>query len=319
MEEGSLGEEEAARRLAWWPLKIRGFGRRWWRIHEISVDAFLAGPHDEGGRHLGHGRRPVRPVATTGRRRGRLEDLVDPEAGASELGEQRRERAGVAALAGVAGTERGRLERAAADAQRFGIAGVEQREHGVGERDHERALGAQHPVHLAEHAPEVLGAGERPHADGGVDGVGPEEGQLGERRLVQLDLDVGGVDGGAGGGRRCRRSGSTAIVRAPPRDTAMALRPAPQPRSSTRLPATSPRRRRSRSRGISGPYVTESSASAVPAGGDTVNGVQAMGTVSFLRPVPVGHGGPVVPAVPTVRSDDAPPSPPGRQSRGSGR
>lgn len=86
---------------------------------------------------------------------------------------------------------------------------VQQGEGGVRQGEHERELGAEHPVDLAEHAVEVRDVGQRGTVHHQVDGVGPYERQLGEVALVQLDLDllvVGGRPhrgrGVAGTGRR---------------------------------------------------------------------------------------------------------------------
>ena len=65
---------------------------------------------------------------------------------------------------------------------------VDHRERGVGQREHEVVLGSQHPVDLAEDTIEVVDRGEPEGGHDPVDGVGPHEGQLGERGVVELEL-----------------------------------------------------------------------------------------------------------------------------------
>ncbi len=69
----------------------------------------------------------------------------------------------------------------------------------MGHGQHEVALGVQDPVDLAEEPVEVVDAGQREHAQRAVERVGAHEGQLGQVALVQLDLDLGLVDGRPGG------------------------------------------------------------------------------------------------------------------------
>jgi hypothetical protein len=61
-------------------------------------------------------------------------------------------------------------------------------------------LWAQHPVDLAEHAVDVVHGDQPPHGQHRVDGVGPDEGELGEGSVVQLDLHLLALAGGAGVG-----------------------------------------------------------------------------------------------------------------------
>ena len=133
------------------------------------------------------------------------------------------------------------------------VVGVDQRERRVGERQHERVLGAQHAVDLAEHAVDVVDGREAPHRQHGVDGVGPDERQLGERGVVELDAAPPRARRPPGRRRSGRTDSSTPITLAPCRASAIALWPAPQPRSRTRLPSTCPSSRRVSSRGTSGP------------------------------------------------------------------
>ena len=78
------------------------------------------------------------------------------------------------------------------------IVGVDHREGGVRERQDERHLGPQHAVHLPEHPVDVLDGRQAHGREGAVDRVGPQEGQLGQRGVVQLDLHALAVGGGAG-------------------------------------------------------------------------------------------------------------------------
>ena len=59
-------------------------------------------------------------------------------------------------------------------------------------------LGPQHPVDLAEHPVDVVDRAEAPDGQHGVDGVGPDEGQLGERGVVELDPHLLALAGGPG-------------------------------------------------------------------------------------------------------------------------
>ena len=81
---------------------------------------------------------------------------------------------------------------------RVATVGVEHAVGRVGYGEHEVALRMQHAVHLAEDAVDVVDAGQREHAEGGVERVGPHERQLGQIALVQLDLDLGLVGGRPG-------------------------------------------------------------------------------------------------------------------------
>ena len=69
----------------------------------------------------------------------------------------------------------------------------------MGERADEGGAGAQHAVHLAQHAVEVVEPSELVDREGGIDGVGPYERQLGEVAVVELELDLVGVGQVAGG------------------------------------------------------------------------------------------------------------------------
>ena len=60
--------------------------------------------------------------------------------------------------------------------------------------------GLQHPVDLAEHPVDVLHRREAPHRHDRVDRVGPDERQLGERRVVELHLHALALARGAGVG-----------------------------------------------------------------------------------------------------------------------
>ena len=77
---------------------------------------------------------------------------------------------------------------------------VDHRERRVGHRQHERVLGLEHAVDLPEHPVDVVHRRQAPHRDDRVDRVGPDEGQLGERRVVQLDLHLLALARGAGVG-----------------------------------------------------------------------------------------------------------------------
>ncbi len=65
--------------------------------------------------------------------------------------------------------------------------GVEQQEGRVGERADQGGTGAQHAVDLAEDPVEVALAAEFVDGDGAVDGVGADEGQLGDVAVVELE------------------------------------------------------------------------------------------------------------------------------------
>ena len=54
--------------------------------------------------------------------------------------------------------------------------------------EHERRVRAQHALHLAEDARDVVDLGERVGAEHRVDGVGTQEREIGEVALAELDL-----------------------------------------------------------------------------------------------------------------------------------
>ena len=110
----------------------------------------------------------------------------------------------------------------------------------------ERGAEAQHPVHLAQDPVEVLDLGERVRAEHQVDGVGAQEGEV---AAVPLDPDFGLRE--LAGPRELRSRCVERERRMP--WSAIEAWPAPQPRSSTRLPFRSPSRRSSCSLGSSGP------------------------------------------------------------------
>jgi hypothetical protein len=101
---------------------------------------------------------------------------------------------------------------------------------GCGNENTNGTIGAQHPVDLAEHPVDVVHRGQPVGRHRGVDGVGPHEGQLGQRAVVGLDphalpfgpvaglgevgrLVVHGDDPGTGLGQRHRaRPGAAAEV-----------------------------------------------------------------------------------------------------------
>ena len=64
----------------------------------------------------------------------------------------------------------------------------------MGHRENQRGVLAQHPVHLAEHPVEVVDGVEGVGAEDQVDAVGPDERQIGQVTLVELDLHVLLVD-----------------------------------------------------------------------------------------------------------------------------
>jgi hypothetical protein len=71
---------------------------------------------------------------------------------------------------------------------------------GVGERDHERGLGAQHAVDLTEHPAEIVDVMERARRHHEIDRRTRGEPQIGEIALVELHLDLGGLGHGAAPG-----------------------------------------------------------------------------------------------------------------------
>ena len=98
--------------------------------------------------------------------------------------------------------------------------------------------GLQHAVDLAEHPVDVVHRHQPPHGQDRVDGVGADERQLGERRMVQLDPHVLPLARRRGRRRPVRRTRRRRSPWRPASARAMALWPAPQPRSRTRVPST---------------------------------------------------------------------------------
>ena len=135
----------------------------------------------------------------------------------------------------------------------LGVVRVDQRVGRVWQGEHERVLGAQHAVDLPEDAVDVVHGRQTPHRQHGVDRVGPDEGQLGERCVVQLDPDLLALAGRACLGHLVRR-----LVDA---DHLGALAGQGDRRCGrrrtrgrgSRLPSTLPRSRSVSSRGTSGP------------------------------------------------------------------
>ena len=119
----------------------------------------------------------------------RLEHRVDREPGPPERREQHAERDGAVGLVGGRGRRPGHRARVPPGAAQHRLAAgrVEHDERRVGEREHERSIGAQHAVDLAEHAVEVGDGRQAVGRQGGVDRVGADERQLGERAVVGLD------------------------------------------------------------------------------------------------------------------------------------
>ena len=127
--------------------------------------------------------------------------------------------------------------------------------HRVVVREHERGAGPQHAVHLAEQAVEVLDLvpTRRPRARGRSSRRAGTRGR--RRRSRATRRGPRSASASLRPSASCAVEASSAITCAPWRASAIAFSPAPQPRSSTRLPVTSPHRRRSASVGRSGPYV----------------------------------------------------------------
>ena len=69
----------------------------------------------------------------------------------------------------------------------------------MGERAGQCRPGAQHPVDLTQHTIEIGHPAELEGGQGDVDGVGADEGQLGEIALMQFDPDLMGLGEIAGG------------------------------------------------------------------------------------------------------------------------
>ena len=90
-------------------------------------------------------------------------------------------------LIGAVGGDRGRVPVGAVDPS-LGIRGVEHSERRVGERQHEGHLRPEDAMDLPEHPVDVLHRREAERREGPVDRVGPQEGQLGQRGVVELDL-----------------------------------------------------------------------------------------------------------------------------------
>ena len=188
-----------------------------------------------------------RGAAAAGGGRLRLEQRVDPEVGPAQRREQLRRSCGAPRPSPLGGLPVGALH------PPLVVAGSTIANAGCGSDEHERVLGLEHAVDLAEHPVDVLHRRQAPHGHDGVDRVGPDEGQLGEGRVVQLDLHAARARRRRGRRPTWSDDSSTPMTLAPCLASAMALCPAPHPRSRIRLPSTWPSSFSVSSRATSGP------------------------------------------------------------------
>ena len=123
----------------------------------------------------------------------------------------------------------------------------------MGQAEDQRSAHLEHPVHLTEDPVEVLDISEGVGREDQVDGVGSQEGQVGQITLAQLDADF--LFARTAGGRSASWAGekSTPMAVAPCLANAIEHWAPPQPSSRTFLPLRSPSRRSSASVGMSGP------------------------------------------------------------------
>ena len=129
---------------------------------------------------------------------------------------------------------------------------VDHGEDRVGERDHERGLGSQDPVHLAQHPAEVLDVVQGAGGHHEIDRCARGEAEVAELAEVELDADPF-ASAAARPAEMRAGSWSTAIALAPARARANAFTSGAMPSSITRLAETSPQSRSSPSWGTLGP------------------------------------------------------------------
>ena len=124
-----------------------------------------------------------------GRVAGWLQQRIDAVVRASELSED--------------GTDRVRIREMCSGTERTRSGCFERGRVGQGEND--RAIAFQQPVSLAKHATKIFDRGERVHGQHRVEAVGVEEGEIGEVRLMRLDVNLGRF-------RSCSRRGHFLVV-----------------------------------------------------------------------------------------------------------